>query len=370
MSALRDPLQTVAERPVSAQALRGFVQQVFERLGYAAADAAAAAAALHHADLRGCDTHGVANLVPIYVRGLLAGTIRVDAVPRWLQRRGACSLLDAAGGLGLLVGQQAMRAAMETARELGIGCVAVRGSTHFGAAGFYADLAREKGLIGLALTNLGNEPVAHALGSRKPLLGTNPIAFAAPADHQDALLVDISTTVTASGKIKRAQRRGESVPAGWLFDAEGMAVTDPELYARGAARLPMLGGTDTEAGGHKGLALGLLVEVLCGALGGARTAAQRGQPGARSVGHFLLAIDPGFFGVRDHFSEAMDGLLASIAGAAVLPGQAPLRYPGQGAAQAMHQRLRTGIPLDEPLLKELQLLASDLGLAPLQSCSP
>lgn len=375
MSADQKHAPRVGDRLVPAPALRAFVQQVFERIGYSAADASAAAEVLHHADLHGSDTHGVANLVPIYVSGLLGGSIRVDAVPRWLQRHGACALLDACDGLGLLAGRQAMQAAMQTARELGIGCAAVRRSTHFGAAGFYAALARSEGLLGLALTNLGNEPVAHVLDSRDPLLGTNPIAFAAPAGRQPPLLVDISTTVTASGKIKRARRRGEPVPEGWLFDAAGAAVTDPSLYARGEARLPMLGGPRVGAGGHKGLGLGLLVEVLCGALAGARTAAQRGLPGPRSVGHFMLAIDPGFFAEPDSFGVAMDELLGSIADAPLVQARSeapapPLRYPGQGSARLVQHRLQAGIPLDPPLLDELQLLARDLGLAPLQTTQP
>ena len=355
--------------PIPAQRLRSFTQQVFVRLGYSAADAERAAQVLHHADLRGYDTHGVANLVPIYVNGLTTGEIDIDAQPRWLEQRGACALLDAAGGLGLLAGQQAMQNAISLARAAGIGCVAVRGSSHFGAAGFYAELAREQGLIGLALTNLGKQPVAHALGSRDALLGTNPIAFAAPAGRMQPMLLDISTTVVASGKVKQALRRGESVPEGWLFDAQGQAVTDPARYFQGDARLPMLGGPTCDTGGHKGMGLALMVEVLCGALGGAHTPAQREQPGRNSVGHLLLAIDPAAFGPAAMFAQAMDALLGGIEQAARLPGEPALRYPGQPDLQTLHQRQRDGVPLDLPLLDQLAQLAVDLRLAPLQPLS-
>lgn len=352
---------------ISAQCLRSFTQQVFSKLGYGAEDANCAANVLHHADLRGYDTHGVANLVPIYVSGLAKGEIDVNAKPRWLQQRGACALLDAGGGLGLLAGQQAMQTAIRLARDAGIGCVAVRGSTHFGAAGFYAELAREQGLIGLAMTNLGKQPVAHAPGSRDALLGTNPIAFAAPAGLMLPMLLDISTTVVASGKIRQALRRGELVPEGWLFDTQGQAVTDPARYGQGDARLPMLGGPTCDTGGHKGMGLALMVEVLCGALGGAHTPAHREQPGRNSVGHLMLAIDPAAFGPAEVFGQAMDALLGCIEQAATLPGEPALRYPGQPDAQTMHLRQRDGVPLDRPLLTQLQQLATELGLTPLET---
>lgn len=364
--------------PIPAARLHAFTQQVFAKLGYAAQDAHRAADVLHHADLRGHDTHGVANLVPLYVTGIARGEIDVNAPARWLQQRGACALLDARGGLGLLAGQQAMRAAIELARDAGIGCVAVRRSTHFGAAGFYAQLAREQGLIGLALTNLGKEPVAHALGSRDALLGTNPMAFAAPAGQMLPLLLDISTTVVASGKIRQALRRGERVPDGWLFDAQGRAVDDPARYGpansgngsgdnSGDARLPMLGGIRRHTGGHKGMGLGLMVEVLCGALSGAPTAGHRGQPGANSVGHFMLAIDPAFFGPAAVFGQAMETLLGCIGQAATLPGEPALRYPGQPGVQTLQQRQRDGVPLDRPLLDQLRRLAAELDLPPLET---
>jgi LDH2 family malate/lactate/ureidoglycolate dehydrogenase len=356
--------------PIPALRLHTFTQQVFTKLGYGAEDADRAADVLHHADLRGHDTHGVANLVPLYVGGTARGEIAVNARSRWVRQRGACALLDAGGGLGLLAGQQAMGAAIELARDAGIGCVVVRNSTHFGAAGFYAQLAREQGLIGLALTNLGKQPVAHALGSRDALLGTNPIAFAAPAGQALPMLLDISTTVVASGKIRQALRRGEPVPEGWLFDAQGQAVDDPARYGSGEARLPMLGGLRRDTGGHKGMGLALMVEVLCGALSGAHTAGQREQPGGNSVGHFMLAIEPAFFGQPAIFDQAMDALLGCIGQAATLPGEPALRYPGQPGVQTMQQRQRDGVPLDRPLLDQLRQLAADLNLTPLETLHP
>ncbi len=174
-----------------------------------------------------------------------------------------------------------------------------------------------------------------------------------------------STTVVASGKVKQHARRGQSVADGWLHDAAGRPVNEPARYFEGRAQLPMLGGAYAEQGGHKGLGLGLMVEVLCGALAGAHTSADRGVGGRNSVGHFFIAIDPSFFGPSQAFGAALGRLLGSISGAPVQPGFAPLRYPGQPDGQTLRSRLAQGVPLDAPLLAQLDGLAQTLGLAAL-----
>lgn len=351
---------------IPAVRLYQFTEDVFASLGYARADAARAAAVLHYADLRGHDTHGVANLASLYSPAIQSGEIRLKAAPRWQNRRGACGLLNADGALGLLAAQEGMLGAITSAREAGIGCVAVTNSSHFGAAGFYAHMALEHGMLGIASTNLGNDPVANPMGSVAPLLGTNPISFSAGTGNgADPFLLDMSTTVVASGKIKQYARRGQSVPDGWLHDAGGRVVSDPSLYASGQAQLPMLGGAFAEQSGHKGLGLGLMVEVLCGALAGAHTSADRGVGGRNSVGHFFIAITPSFFGAQADFDASMTRLLGSISDAPVQPDFAPMMYPGQPDGHTMRERLEKGIGLDAPLLAQLNGLAKALNLASL-----
>lgn len=351
---------------VPARRLYQLTQDVFLRLGYAPPDATRAANVLHYADLRGHDTHGVANLAPIYCKGVSSGEIHLAAQPRWLRNDGATAALDADGALGLLAAQDGMIAAIAKARDFGIGCVTVSNSSHFGAAGFYSDMALQKRLIGMAMTNLGMDPVASPLCSKRPLLGTNPISFAVGGNpHNIPFSLDMSTTVTASGKIKQALRRNQSVPAGWLVDAEGQSVTQPAHYYDGQAQLPMLGGASVAQGGHKGLGLGLMVEVLCGVLSGAHTSADKGQAGRNSVGHFFLAIDPGFFRASADFTHALDGLLDSINQAETFPGAAPLCHPGVPDERILRERQQNGIPLDDALFAQLNELAEQFGLPPL-----
>lgn len=343
---------------VTAPALHAFMVAAFRGAGFDVAQARQAADVLHYADLNGHDTHGVANLANIYLAGARSGEIDPRAEGAWVADQGACAAFDAQGGLGLLAGQVAMARALDKARDFGIGCTVVRNSSHFGAAGYYASMGLDQAMITMAMTNLGHEPVAHPLGSVAPLLGTNPISFAAPPAKGSApFVLDMSTTVCASGKIKQAVRLEQNVPQGWLFDAQGETSGNPRDYLDQTASLPMLGGAFAEQGGHKGLGLGLMVEVLCGALAGAQTAADKGQDGRNNIGHFFLAINPGFFGSSNAFTGSLEALLGSISGAPVHPAYAPLSYPGQPDSVTRAERLENGIRLDSHLVSQLDEVA-------------
>ncbi|MCK3860978.1 Ldh family oxidoreductase [Pseudomonas sp. B329] len=343
---------------VKAHALHAFMVAAFRGTGFDGAQAQRAADVLHYADLNGHDTHGVANLANIYLAGARSGEIDPQAEGTWVADLGACATFDARGGLGLLAGQVAMTRALDKARDFGIGCTVVNNSSHFGAAGFYASMALDQAMIGMAMTNLGRDPVAHPLGSVAPLLGTNPISFAAPsAKARVPFVLDMSTTVCASGKIKQAMRLEREVPTGWLFDAQGGTSRNPRDYLDQTANLPMLGGAFAEQGGHKGMGLGLMVEILCGALAGAQTGADKGQGPRNNIGHFFLAINPSFFSGNSAFTGSIDALLGSISGAPVHPAYAPLSYPGQPDAVSRVERLEYGIRLDSTLVSQLDEVA-------------
>lgn len=354
---------------IDAKRLHTFMQYTFIAIGYSESDALRAADVLHYADLRGHDTHGVANLPGVYVSGVQSGEILPKATLKVCSRRGATAALEAGGALGLLAGQAGMQVAIDIAREFGIGCVTVADSSHFGAAGFYTEMAARQQMLGIAMTNLGRDPVAYPLGSRDPVMGTNPISVAVRgAAPQNGFSLDMSTTVIASGKVRQAVRRGKTVPEGWLHDARGGEVADPNRYfGDRSAFLPMLGGAKIEQGGHKGLGLGLTVEILCGVLAGAQTVADVGQPGRNSIGHCFIAIDPSFFGMRERFDAELDKLLNFISHAKVHPGFAPLQCPGAPDMATMSKRLRDGIPLDAALFEQLQDTAARLGIAGLES---
>lgn len=352
---------------VTATHLRHFMQTVLMHEGIPAAAARQAAETLLYADLAGLDTHGVLNLLSVYVAGIRAGEIDPAATLSVVSDRGATMVVDARRMPGLNAGHQAMLLAMEKARTAGVGVVCVRNSTHFGAAGYYASMAMAENMIGMAMTNLGAAPVAHAMGSQRPVIGTNPVALAAPVANMPDFVLDISTTVCASGKIKQASAKQTDVPASWLCDARGAGVTQPEAYFSGQAFLPGLGGWEKATGGHKGFGLNLMVEVLSGVLSGADVPLVAMQGQHNQVGHFFLALDIAAFLPVADFSQRMARMLDSYAAEPTFDDFAPLQYPGQPDASLRQQREARGVPLANTVFQQLNAYAQQHSLPQLES---
>jgi LDH2 family malate/lactate/ureidoglycolate dehydrogenase len=348
---------------IDIDACTRFTAEVLAAAGLSAADAAAAADVLVYAEARGIRSHGITNLAEVYVPKLLNGSIVADARFRVLSARGATALWDAEGQLGLNVGREAMAAASAIARDHGVGCIAVRNSTHFGAAGFYAEMAADAGQVGFATTNLGPQPVAAPPGAT-PCLGTNPIAFAAGNRDDHFYSFDASTTVVATGRIKEAARRGQVVPDGWLFRPDRSSTNDPAEYMAGKAFPPMLGGT-VESGGYKGFGLNLLVELLCGTLvdGPIAVDGLRGStdvPGR--VGHFFLAIDVAAFRPVAEFDRDVASAMKRYAARATEEDWGGLTYSGAPEAARLADARQRGIPVDPIQHKRMTALAQQLGV--------
>src|SRR5436309_4847546 len=240
------------------EALREFSTRIFLHFGVPPEDAAQAADVLASADLRGIDSHGVARLYSYF--GMLSEG-HINPKPRITTVRSTLSTatIDGDNGLGLVVGPQANRIAMDMAENAGSGWVSVRNTNHFGIAGYYVLQALERDLIGWAMTN--STMIVTPLWGAERMLGTNPIAIAFPGKAEPPIVIDMATSATAYGKIEIARRRGEPVPEGWAIDREGRSTTNPNQMIDGGAMLPL--GSERERGGHKGYALAMMVDILC-----------------------------------------------------------------------------------------------------------
>ncbi|MGH7366075.1 MAG: Ldh family oxidoreductase, partial [Candidatus Rokuibacteriota bacterium] len=235
---------------VSEAALRRTTTQIFEKLGVTPEDAADAADVLTMTDLRGVETHGVSNMLRAYVRDYRAG--KLDPRPGWTIEREApgTAVIDAGKRLGIIVGPKAMRLAIEKARKVGVGIVTVHNSGHFGAIGHFAMQAAQADMVGVCFTAAGLH-VVPTFGA-KPLLGTNPIALAAPARREAPLLFDAATSAIAGNKIRLAMRIGSPLLAGWVTDKEGTPIMEEKpVFDRDDFYQAPLGGT-REQGSHKG----------------------------------------------------------------------------------------------------------------------
>ncbi len=350
----------------SAQ-LREFCQRVFQHFGVPAAEAGEAADVLAAADLRGIDSHGVGRL-HTYFDMLELGRINPRPRIRVVRETPSTATVDGDNGLGLVVGPQANRIAMDKAEQAGSGWVSVRNTNHYGIAGWYVMEALRRDLIGWSMTNT-TKLVAPLWGGER-MLGTNPIAIAFPGREEPPIVIDLATSAVAYGKIEMAKRRGEAIPRGWALDRDGRETTDPQGMIDGGALAPL--GSFREMGGHKGYALAAMVDILCCALSGANWGpfappfALRQEIPARSVGqgigHFFGAMRIDGFIEVDEFKRQVDDWIRTFRATKPQPGTPGVLIPGDPERAAEAERRQHGIPLVLPVVEELRDVARRTGI--------
>lgn len=348
---------------VASEQLSRQVEEILRAWGMSAEHARITAARLHHADIRGIDSHGVA-LLALYSQLRAEGRIKFQPAIRVLRDSPVTALIDGDHGLGHVPSTQAMQLAIDKCRQSGLAAVAVRNSNHYGAAGAYALMAAEAGLIGLAFTSVWNLAIVPTFGA-DPMFGTNPIAFAAPGERHRVFYLDMATSTVAIGKLKLAALHGKPLEPGWALDGAGRMTTDPGI-ALESRRLTPLGGT-RPLGSHKGYGLAAMVEILCTMLAGAWYAPTREarHPGEQhvNIGHFFLAIDPKSFRAAGEFEQDLDHMIDALHACRRADPAQPVWVAGDPEAQAMEERSSLGIPVPEALLAQLRSIAAECGAA-------
>src|SRR5437899_6689281 len=345
---------------VSEAGLRRTVTEIFEKLGLSPDDAAEGADVLTMTDLRGVETHGVSNMLRAYVRDYKAGKLNPRPGWRVVREAPATAVIDAERRLGIMVGPKAMRLAMEKARTAGVGVVTVFNSGHFGAIGHYAMQAVLEGMVGVCFTGAGLSVVPTF--ASKPLLGTNPIALAAPARHEAPMLFDAATSAIAGNKIRLAIRVGSPLLPGWVTDKDGIPLMEEKpVFDRDEFYQAPLGGT-REQGSHKGYGLALMAEVLATVLAGALPTMLAAGSGSKN--HFA-AYNIEAFTDPEQFKDTMDGMLKTLRTATPAPGQERVRYPGLSEAAETQHRRAPGTPLHKEVIQWFSVCTGEMGLEPL-----
>jgi LDH2 family malate/lactate/ureidoglycolate dehydrogenase len=326
---------------------------LFRDLGMTDDDASLAAEGLLFPQLCGSDSHGMATL-SLYVTGLLDRTIQPRPRVKVEQPMPTTLLIDAGHGLGLVESRKAMDRVIELAGRYGLGAAAVRNSSHFGAAGYYADLAARHGMIGLSFSN--SAAAIAPTGGVTPLLGTNPIGAGAPSGDEAPMVLDMATATVARSRIRQMLSRGETdIPSSWALDADGQPTTDAAQAIAGSV-LPI--------GGAKGYGLALLAELLCSALSDA-------EPGfgityenvvkrPSGIGHFFLAINPAGFGGAEAFARRAGFITETIETSKPAVEGEPPRLPGRRAARQRTERMSGGIPITANLKAALTQTAKTM----------
>lgn len=332
-----------AIRLVRADDLRACTRAVFAAAGLPDGDAAIVADSLVEADLRNVRSHGVMR-VPVYLRGIERGSIAPRPEVQVVVDGGAVAVVDGGGGMGQVGAQRAMALAIERAAAHGIGVVGLRASNHCGAMAYWAQMAAAEGCIGLAITNAGINMAP--TGGRDRLVGNNPIAIAVPTRRDWPMVLDMATSVAAGGKLDMAAIRNEPIPLGWALDGDGQPTTDPRA-ARAGSLVPV--------GGPKGYGLSVMLDVLAGVLTGARYGAGLGMPGS---GQYFQAIKVERFLPLTEFHDRMDAVIDQLHGSALAPGASRVYVAGEIEADIRAKRLAEGIPLEQPILDDLEQAAA------------
>ncbi|WP_375560880.1 Ldh family oxidoreductase [Bernardetia sp. OM2101] len=351
--------------------LKEFVIDVFLQMGCPKEDASLAADVLLAADLRGVDSHGVARLTG-YVRLWEAG--RINPTPNWkiTYQTPSTATIDADAGLGLVVAPKAMQVAIEKAENVGSGWISVKNSNHFGIAGYHSMLAAEKDMIGWAMTNAS--PLVAPTYSKERMLGTNPIAIAVPAGEENDFVADLATTTVANGKLEILQRKNEDAPNGWVQDKNGNTTNNAAALKDGGALLPL--GSDPIRSNHKGYCLGSAVDILSAVLSGAGYGPWAppfvsflplpSDPVGQGLGHFLGAMRVDGFRPKEEFKSHMDNWIRRFKNATPIDESQRVLIPGEPELESTVYRLKNGIPLLEPVVKDLEEVAKKLKLEKLK----
>jgi ureidoglycolate dehydrogenase (NAD+) len=302
--------------------------------------------ALAFASLRGIDTHGI-PLYKTYLEELATGRAVANPVLRCQSSRPGLAHLDAGGALGIVAGAEAARIAVEAARATGAAVVVVGNSNHFGAASFFAHEMARQDMVGIVMSN--SDALVVPAGGRRPLLGTNPIAMAAPGVGEELFCCDLATSQGSFLKSLRMRERGEAVGPGLLVDESGRDVALGGGVP--AALLPL--------GGHKGQCLGMMVSILCAVLGGGPHDWQIPNlyeppfDQGRRVSHFFLAMDLEAAGGAGPFRQRLSQMLKVFREVPAADG-AEVTFPGHREALTEATRRRQGLPIEEEDLAVLE----------------
>ncbi|NLN41891.1 MAG: Ldh family oxidoreductase [Clostridiales bacterium] len=346
-----------------------FMIDVFKGIGVPEEDAKICADVLIWADKRGIDSHGSNRLKPIYYDRIKDG-IQFPVTNFEIVKEGpTTAVVDGHHGMGMVIGRRSMEMAIEKAKKYGMGMVAVRNSTHYGAAGYYADMAAKAGMIGITGTN-ARPSIAPTFGVEN-MLGTNPLTFGMPTDEDFPFLLDCATSITQRGKIEVYAKLGKKMPEGWVIDENGDYQTDPDKVlgdlVKGTAALTPLGGAGEELGGYKGYGYATVVEILSAALQGGSylkmlTGFKDGKKVPYCLGHFFIAIDVSAFIELDEFKKTTGNILRELRSSKKAKGHDRIYTAGEKEYETWLYRKDKGVPVNLETLKEIIAVRDELGL--------
>lgn len=343
---------------IAIEDLKKFCAAALEKEGMGGEDARYCAEVLAETDAYGTHSHGTKNLHN-YIKKFRAGGMDIHAQTKILSDGPAYALLDAQNGMGESASYRAMELAIEKARTAGLALVTVCHSSHFGAAGYYANMAATAGMLGFCVSNV--DPNMTAPGAKGMLLGNNPLAYAAPAKSTPSIFLDIAMSNVASLKVVQARKDGRQIPDTWIVDKDGLPTTDPSHYPEEGAMQPFAA--------HKGYGLSILVDMLTGALCNTATSMsgevvswcfQMEKP--NNVSHTFLVVNPAVFGGAEQFVEQNETMAKRLRSAPKAQGSERIYTPGEIEWERHATAEKEGLSLPGDVADSIRGLSADVGI--------
>ena len=350
--------------------LERFMADALVASGVPGEDAAICADVLITADKFGIDSHGFNRLKPIYIDRIRDGILNPVTQVEVVRESPTTAVVDGHNGMGHVIAKRSMQMAIDKAKKYGMGMVAVRNSTHYGIAGYYALMAARENMIGITGTN-ARPSIAPTFGVEN-MMGTNPLTFGLPTDEDFPFLLDCATSVSQRGKIELDARQNKKVPKGWVINEQGESKTNAQeilqdLINEKAALAP-LGGIGEETAGYKGYGYAAVVEILSAALqSGSYMKMLLGLKDGKKIpyplGHFFIAIDINAFTDPGDFKKITGDILRQLRASKKMPGHNRIFTAGEKEYLVWLKRCETGVPVNQALQKEIKLLCTELELS-------
>jgi L-2-hydroxycarboxylate dehydrogenase (NAD+) len=346
-----------------------FIVDAFNAMGVPRDEAEICADVLLESDRRGIESHGVNRFKPIYYDRIKAGIQSPVTNFEVVKKTTTTAVIDGHNGMGQVIGYRAMKMAIEMAKEHGMGMTAVRNSTHYGIAGYYATMAADAGCIGITGTN-ARPSIAPTFGVEN-MLGTNPLTIGLPTDEEFPFVLDCATSVTQRGKIEYYHRLGLPTPPGQVIADDGSTLMDSgtilKALTAGEAALAPLGGVGEEMGGYKGYGYATAVEILSAALADGNylkmlSGVRDGQRVPYGLGHFFIAIDTNAFLGEETFRKIAGDICRQLRESRKAPGHDRIYTAGEKEWLAWQERKDSGVPVNPEVQKELVAVRDELGL--------
>jgi len=341
----------------SADQLKRVGYMIFEAMNVPLDEARTVSESLVNSNLVGHDSHGVIR-IPQYVSMIKNGSIVPGAEMEIVRETSSSAVLNGNWGFGQVMARKAMEIAIEKAKSKSVSAVSMSRSNHIARLGEYPAIAAEKNMIGMIMVN--NHGAAQFMppwGGIARRLSPNPLAIGLPSGKTDPVLLDITTSVVAEGKIRVKLNRGEKLPEGWIIDAQGRPSTDPkDLYGPPQGAILPLGGVV----GHKGYGLGFIVDVLAGALSGAGCSRVDAPRFGNAV--FITVINIEDFIPIEEFKKHVDGLIEYVKSSPKMQGFDEIFFPGEVEAKERKKRLEKGIFVEDQTWDQIVKSAQDLNL--------